>query len=626
MTFLKSAWAFVVGVKDALVLLAMLLLFGLMWAVFSSRSPTINVPDGGALDIELSGLLVDQATEPSPLSFLTSDDIVPETETAELVRVIDMAAEDPSIKMITLNLDSFLGGGLANLESVGAALTRFRAKNKPVEAWATAYTDDSYYLAAHASSVGVSPMGAVMLRGKGGSNLYFKDALDKLKVNVEVFRVGTYKSFVEPFTRNESSPEARAADQMLADDLWASWRGGVERQRKGLDVAALLASWPARTAGANLNQAELAEDAGLVDKVVSEADWRNALVKTLGTGNDPDVPGDFKRIDARDYWLAKRPLAESGPGVAIVHVAGSIVDGEAPPGEAGGDTVADLIDKATADPDVLAIVVRVDSGGGSALASEKIREAMQEARNRKLPVIASFGPVAASGGYWVGAGADTIFASPSTVTGSIGVFGIIPTFEGTLDKLGISTDGVATTPYSGQPDIVAGLNEPTRALIQGGVRDIYAQFLTLVSTSRKMPVAEVEKIAEGRVWSGVRAKELKLVDKFGDLDAAIAEAGRRAKIEGRPRVIAMLPPQPWLMQLLQTLEGGGSSEAAPRDAMASAVLASRMRAAGQVAEAVSVAEGASVQASCLGCSRWRVSLPPKKPASGLLPLVKGLVD
>ena len=626
MTFLKGAWAFVVGVKDALVLLAMLLLFGLLWAAFSSRSPTIAVPDGGALDIELSGLLVDQATEPSPLSFLTSEDIVPETETAQLVRVIDMAAEDPSIKMITLNLDSFLGGGLANLESVGAALTRFRAKNKPVEAWATAYTDDSYYLAAHASSVGVSPMGAVMLRGKGGSNLYFKDALDKLKVNVEVFRVGTYKSFVEPFTRNDSSPEAKAADQMLADDLWASWRGGVERQRKGLDVAALLASWPARTAGANRNQAELAKDAGLVDKVVTEADWRNALAKTLGTGDDPDVPGDFKRIDARDYWQAKRPLAESGPGVAVVHVAGSIVDGEAPPGEAGGDTVAELIDKATADPDVLAIVVRVDSGGGSALASEKIRQAMQEARNRKLPVIASFGPVAASGGYWVGAGADAIFASPSTVTGSIGVFGIIPTFEGTLDKLGISTDGVATTPYSGQPDIVAGLNEPTRALIQGGVRDIYAQFLTLVSTSRKMPVAEVEKIAEGRVWSGVRAKELKLVDQFGDLDAAIAEAGRRAKIEGKPRVIAMRPPQPWLMQLMQTLEGGGSSEAAPRDAMANAVLASRLRAAGQVAEAVSVAEGASVQASCLGCSSWRVAVPPKKPEPGAFALLKGLVD
>lgn len=625
MTFLKSAWAFVVGVKDALVLLAMLLLFGVLWATFSSRSPAISVPEGGALNIELSGLLVDQASETSPLAFVSGEQIIPETETAELVKVIDMAAEDPAISMITLNLNSFLGGGLANLESVGAALVRFRAKNKEIESWATAYGDDAYYLASHTDSIGVSPMGAVMISGPGGSGLYFKDALDKLKVNVEVFRVGTYKSFVEPFTRNDSSPEAKAANQMLADDMWANWRLGVERQRPALKMAALMKSWPARLADANRPQAELAKDAGLVDVVVSEADWRNKLVERLGGGDDPDIPGDFKRIDAHDYWAVKRPLAESGPGVAVVHVAGAIVDGMAPPGQAGGDTVAELIDKATADPDVLAIVVRVDSGGGSAIASEKIRSAMQQARDRKLPVIASFGPVAASGGYWVGAGADMIFASPSTVTGSIGVFGIIPTFEGTLEKLGVSADGVRTTPYSGQPDVVAGLNEPTRSLIQGSVRDTYAQFLTLVSTSREMPVAEVEKVAEGRVWSGSRAKQLKLVDQFGDLDAAVAEAGRRAKIEGKPRVIVMRQPQPWLVQILQTLEGG-SSEAAPQDAMATAVLASRMRAAGQVAEALSVAQGATVQASCMGCTSWRVALPRKLAEADYLAALKRLVD
>lgn len=625
MTFLKSAWAFVVGVKDALVLLAMLLFFGLLWAAFSWRSPAIVVPDGGALNIELDGLLVDQASDPSPLALVSGEEVIPETETAALVKMIDTAAEDPAISMITLDLDSFLGGGLANLESVGAALGRFRAKNKEVEAWATAYGDDSYYLASHASSIGVSPMGAVMLRGTGGSNLYFKDALDKLKVNVEVFRVGTYKSFVEPFTRNDSSPEAKAADQMLADDLWAGWRAGVQRQRPQLDVAALLESWPARIAGANRNQAELAKDAGLVDLVVDEAEWRGKLVERLGAGDEPDLPGDYKRISGRDYWLAKRPLTQSGPVVAVVRVSGAIVDGSAPPGQAGGDTIAGLIDKATADKNVRALVVRVDSGGGSALASENIRQAMQQARARKMPVIASFGPVAASGGYWVGAGADMIFASPSTVTGSIGVFGIIPTFEGTLDKLGISTDGVRTTPFSGQPDVVGGLNEPTRALIQGSVKDIYAQFLTLVSTSRKLPVAEVEKIAEGRVWSGARAKELKLVDQFGDLDAAVAEAGRRAGIEGRPQVKEMRPDQPLLVQLLGQFEGQ-ASQAAPRDAMATMVLASRIRAASQVSEALTVANGASVQASCMGCSAWRPA-PPRKPAQPeWRALLKGLVD
>jgi protease-4 len=526
--------------------------------------------------------------------------------------------------MITLDLDGFIGGGQANLESVGAALARFRAQKKTVEAWATAYGDDGYYLAAHADRIAVAPMGAVLLTGPGGSGLYFKDALDRLKVNVEVFRVGTYKSFVEPFTRNEASPEARAADQQLADDLWASWRSGVQRQRQELDVAATLASWPARVAGANQSQAELAKSAGLVDEVLSETAWHARLRKTLGEGDEPERPGDYKRVSLEDYWAARRPTATKGPAVAVVHVAGNIVDGDAPAGTAGGDTVSELIEDAIADDDVKALVVRVDSGGGSALASEQIRQAMLQARAKKLPVVASFGPVAASGGYWVGAGADTIFASPATITGSIGVFGVIPTFERSLAEIGVSTDGVVTTPFSGQPDIVGGLNAPTRALIQGGVEDIYRQFLTLVSTARKMPVAEVAPIAEGRVWSGARAKELRLVDQYGDLQAAIREAGRRAGIEGEPRVKVMRIPEPFLVQLLSQLEG---NVAAPqRDAMARAVTVSRLRAAAQVEAAMQVATGPTVQAHCLTCLGYGV--PARSPrVATLLDLLKArLVD
>jgi protease-4 len=605
MQFLKGVWTFLVGVKDALVLLFMLLVFGVLWASLSSGSPRITVPEGAALHVDLDGLLVDQAQQASPLAFVTGEPVIPETETAQLVKAIDLAAEDPAIRMITLDLDGFMGGGLANLESVGNALVRFRAKGKRVESWATAYGDDGYYLAAHADSVGLSPMGAVLISGPGGKGLYFKDALDRLKVNVEVFRVGTYKSFVEPFTRNDSSPEARAADQALADDLWAGWRTGVEKQRKGLDMAALTASWPARLAGANRDQANLAKDAGLVDVVQSDTAWRTALVKTLGEGDDADLPGDYKRIDVRDYLASRGPLSETGPAVAVVHVSGSIVDGDAPPGQAGGDTIAEMIDEATADGDIKALVVRVDSPGGSALASERIRLAMLEARARKMPVIASFGPVAASGGYWVGTGAETIFASPNTITGSIGVFGIIPTFERTLGELGVSADGVTTTPFSGQPDLVGGLNEPTRALIQGGVEDIYRQFLTLVSQSRKMPVAEVAPIAEGRVWSGTRAKQLKLVDQFGDLDAAVAEAGRRAGIEGKPRVVVMTQPQPWLVEILSQLEGQtGTGRSGGRDALSRAVTASRMRSAAEVEAAINVAKGPSIQAQCLSCARF----------------------
>jgi protease-4 len=356
-------------------------------------------------------------------------------------------------------------------------------------------------------------------------------------------------------------------------------------------------------AGANQSQAELAKGAGLVDEVISRTAWAERLQKQLGAGKDADRPGDFKRVDYRDYWAARRPTGTSGPAVAVVHVAGTIVDGEAPAGTAGGGTVSQLIRDAIADKDVKALVVRVDSGGGSAIASEEIRLAMEEARARKLPVIASFGPVAASGGYWVATGADTVFASPATITGSIGVFGVIPTFAGTLQELGISTDGVQTTPFSGQPDVVGGLNDPTRTLIQAGVEDIYRQFLTRVSTARKMPVADVAPIAEGRVWSGTRAMELKLVDQYGDLQTAIREAGRRAGLKGEPRVRTMSPPKPFLVELLSGLEGGST---VPQDALARAVTVSRLRAAAQVDAALAVAKGPTVQAHCLTCMGYTI--------------------
>ena len=616
MQFLKSVWQFLVGVKDALVLIFLLLLFGGLWAAFSMSSPKARVPSDAALLVDLDGVLVDQASEPSLLASLAGETIVPETDTAALVRTIDLAAKDDSIRMIALDLDGFMGGGQANIESVGEALMRFRAAGKQVESWATSYGDDAYLLAAHANRIGVSPMGAVLLAGPGGNRLYFKEALDKLKVDVEVFRVGTYKSFVEPFTRTEASPEAKAADQVLADDMWARWRAVVQARRKGLDVAATVDSWPARIAGSNRTQAELAKDAGLVDTVLTGAQWHRDLRKTVGEGDDPDVPGDFRRVDFRDYYAIRQPIAETGPAVGVVHVTGSIVDGEAPPGQAGGTTVAALIRQAVADGDVQALVVRIDSGGGSALASDEIRQAMLEAKAAGMPVVASFGPVAASGGYWVGSGADTIFASPSTITGSIGVFGIIPTFGRTLDNFGIHSDGVKTTPFSGQPDVMGGLNEPTRTLIQGQVQDIYRQFIGVVSAARKLPPAEVEKIAEGRVWSGTRAKELKLIDRFGDLDAAVAEAGRQAKIEGKPRVKVMRPPQPLLMAMLNRLFGAAEAPAT-QDAMATAIAASRLKAAAQVAEAMDVAQGASVQANCLGCSAWSVPPPRRARDAGL---------
>lgn len=598
MAFLRSVWSIMVGIKDALVLLLLVLFFVALFAALSFQAPGASVPDGAALVLDMEGSLVDQAQEVSPFAFLSGQEIIPEIEVRDLVKAIDTAKDDAAISMIVLDMDGFMGGGLANLESVGAALARFRASGKPVESYAVGYADDGYFLAAHASKIWLSPLGAVVLTGPGGNNLYFKEALDKLKVNIEVFRVGTYKSFVEPFTRNESSPEAKAANQVLADDLWLRYRQQVQAQRKALDLQALLDTWQARVTGANKGQAELALDAGLVDELAGKSEYANDLRTRVGAGDDEDMPGDFKRVGFQQYLAARDSMAQSGDAVGIVHVSGSIVDGEAPAGQAGGATVADLIDRATADPDIKALVIRVDSGGGSVLASERIREAILQAKKRDMPVVASFGPVAASGGYWLATAADAIYAQPSTITGSIGVFGIIPTFEKSLKEIGVSSDGVTTSPFSGQPDIAGGLNEPTRALFQASVADTYRRFVALVAESRKLPVAQVEAMAEGRVWSGTRALDLKLIDGFGDLDFAVKEAAKRAKLAPDTRAVVIRPDLPFLARLFADLNGGS---APPADAMAQQVLASRARALSQVQTAVAIASGPSIQAHCLTC-------------------------
>lgn len=616
MNIVRRIWAVLIGVKNLLVLIAMLMFFGILAAAWFASSPKVHVADGSALEIRLAGLLVDQAAEAAPLTILSGEPIIPQTEAGTLIRAIDTAASDPAIRLITLNLDRFLGGGLANLQAVGAALDRFRQADKEVRVWATAYEDDGYYLASFANEIAMSPQGAVILRGPGGSSLYFKDALDKLGVNVEVFRVGTYKSFVEPFTRQNASDEARAASQQLAVDLWQSWQQDVARARPDLDLQSALTNRQNRSEGRNRSQAEQAQDAGLIDAVMTEQQWRRKQAEELGPNDTKrKILGDYKRVSLADYRQARLSAPESGPAVAIVHVSGAIVDGESPAGAAGGDTISSLIERAIASKDVKALVVRIDSGGGSVLASEKIRLALESARQNDMPVVASFGPVAASGGYWLATAADMILASPTTVTGSIGVFGIIPTFETSLGKLGITTDGISTTELSGQPDIFGGLNDPARTMIQSSVEDVYRDFLGLVARARDLPVTDVEPIAEGRVWSGQRAVDHDLVDRFGDLNAAIAEAAERAELGASPRVVTLRPEQPMFLRLLRNFMGTQSA-LPPVDGLGSGILGARLKLSTQLMDArVMLQNGATIQASCLDCSSYRVAAPPPLPTA-----------
>lgn len=574
-------------------------------ALLSSGKPVKGVPDGGALVVAMQGALVDQASEVSPFDAAGGGGMA-EVQARDVIRALDRAAADKRIKAVVLELDGFAGGGQANIAAVADAVARVKAAGKPVHAWATAYGDDAWALAAAANRIWVNPLGGVIITGPGGSRLYFARALEKLQVDVNVFRVGTYKSFVEPYTRAGASPEAKAADQALAGSLWASWLADAKRLRPNANVAAYVEQLPQRLGAAGGDGAQAALAAGLVDRIASRDAFEDAMVELVGEA-DPEEWGRYRGVGLMDYLDATGGAAR-GDAVGVVYVSGNIVDGEAPRGTAGSATIRAALQKALAESkDIKALVVRVDSGGGSVTASEEIRAALLAAKADGLPVVASFGPVAASGGYWVGTAADEIYAQPSTITGSIGVFAILPSFPRALNEIGINSDGVKTTPYSGEPDIVAGLSPQVRQVLQMGVEDVYRRFLKLVGDARKLPVSEVDKVGQGRVWSGADARQLKLVDGFGGLDVAVAAAARKAGIKpgdgGAFRVVDIEKPEPAWMKALRRFSRSEAEEQA-RDAWAVAVQASRLRllAAAQDMAFLASGRGATMQAACLECA------------------------
>ncbi len=605
MSIVRGIWRFLVGVKDMLVLLLLVIFFVGLWTALNHRT-TLTVPDGGALVIELDGAIVDQAVGRSPLQLASGGNVRGETEVRDIIRAINSAAGDKRIKAISLDLDTFVGAGEANLQSIGTALAAFRKSGKPVIAYATAYSDDGYYLAAQADKIWLNPLGGVLLTGPGGANLYFKRALDKLNVDVNVFRVGTYKSFVEPFTRNEASPEAKAAEQALVDSLWATYVADVRKVRPAADVNAFLAQLPQRLAAADGDEAQAALKARLVDVIGNRSAFDAAMVKLVGSGSQHAF-GTYKGITLDRYLAATDSLVPaSGPAVGVVYVTGNIVDGEAPRGSAGGTTISHAIAKAIADnDDIKALVVRIDSGGGSVLASEEIRQALLDAKAGGLPIVASFGPVAASGGYWVGSAADEIYAQPSTITGSIGVFAIIPSFNRSLAALGIGADGVKSTPYSGEPDVLRGLSPETRVLLQASVEDIYRRFTGIVAKSRKLPIGEVDRIGQGRVWAGVAAQQLHLVDAMGGLDSAVAAAAKRAGIKGKVRTIDIEKSESPLVGLLSSfVPDGGDEEQARRDPFAKLTAVSRLHLLAAISDVQAIAGGPTMQAACLECGAF----------------------
>ncbi len=532
MIFARKVWHLLVAIKDGLTLLLLLLFFGLLYAALTGRPSAAQVQKG-ALLIKLDGAVVEELSVANPLEQLVSQQTpMKEYRARDLAQSIRAAAGDDRIKAVVLDLSRFSGGGLVHIQELGAALDTVRAAKKPVLTFAVAYVDDGMMLAAHASEVWVDPLGGAFVAGPGGHNLYFGKLLERLKITAHVYRVGTFKDYVEPYLRNEQSGPAKEARRALYASIWDEWRADVAKARPGADIARVTTDPIGWLKAAQGNSAEASKAAGLVDRIGNRTDFGARVAQIVGKDPLDALPGKFAHTNYR-VWLAANPPKTPGDAIPVITVAGEIVDGKAGPGTAGGDRIARLIDEVSSE-DAPALVLRVDSPGGSVMASEAIRAALERFKasgrgGKKVTV--SMANLAASGGYWVSTPAVRIFAEPGTITGSIGIFAVIPSFERALAEYGVNGDGVRTTPLSGQPDILTGFTPEVDGMLQANIESGYARFIGLVAKSRGKTPEQVDAIAQGRVWDGGTARQNGLVDQFGGLDDALAYAAKQAGLK-----------------------------------------------------------------------------------------------
>lgn len=514
--------------------LLFLVLIGLF--IFSILGADVKpLPGKAALLLMPSGVLVEERSFTDPLTQLMeqSSPYDAETPVRDLTEALKNAAGDSRITGVVLDVSHLAGGGISKLDDVGRAIGEFRKSGKPVIAVSDTYNQDQYYLASFADEIQVNPMGGVIITGYGYYGSFFRQAADKLKINFHVFRAGEFKSAVEPFTRDSMSEEARENAMAWVDELWKKFTTDIEAQRN-LDVGAIdrfVETLPSALGNYRGDLASLALSARLVDRIATRPQMAAYLEEKFGADED-----GFLNINHKTYLAHLRlPLVEpaeneSAANIGVIVASGTILDGEQMEGSIGGDSLSFLLRQARQDTSLKALVLRVDSPGGSAFASDLIRQELLEVR-KKMPVIVSMGSVAASGGYWIAAEADEIWAQPTTITGSIGVFGIIPTFEDSLAALGVSSDGVGTTKLADINHLDRPLSEEAATLIQLSIENIYHQFLALVANGRHSTPDEIDAIARGRVWTGQQAKEIGLVDNLGNLDDAVAAAASRAGIE-----------------------------------------------------------------------------------------------
>ncbi|EBW4443920.1 signal peptide peptidase SppA [Salmonella enterica subsp. enterica serovar Arechavaleta] len=487
----------------------------------------------GALLLDISGVIVDKPSTNHRLGALgrqlfgASSDRLQENSLFDIVNTIRQAKDDRNITGIVLDLKNFTGADQPSMRYIGKALREFRDSGKPVFAVGENYSQGQYYLASFANKIWLSPQGQVDLHGFATNGLYYKTLLDKLKVSTHVFRVGTYKSAVEPFIRDDMSPAAREADSRWIGELWQNYLHTVSANRQ-ISPQQLFPGAQAIIDGLTSvggDTAKYALDHKLVDALASSADVEKALTKQFGWSK---TENNYRAISYYDYSL-KTP-ADTGGTIAVIFANGAIMDGEETPGNVGGDTTASQIRDARLDPKVKAIVLRVNSPGGSVNASEVIRAELAAARAAGKPVVVSMGGMAASGGYWISTPANYIVASPSTLTGSIGIFGVINTVENSLSSIGVHSDGVSTSPLA-DISMTKALSPEVQQMMQLSIEYGYKRFITLVADARKRTPEQIDKIAQGHVWTGEDAKANGLVDSLGDFDDAVAKAAELAKLK-----------------------------------------------------------------------------------------------
>lgn len=534
-----------------LLFLALLVFVVAAW-LYEER-PTLA--DNTALVVNIKGPIVEQYTGAAGEAALAQVLLERERETQlrDILAALDAAAKDERIARVLLLLDDLESTGLATLREVAAAVERVKAAGKQVVAWGSSFDQRQYYLAAHANEVYLHPQGMVLLRGLGGYRNYYRDALDRLGISVNVFKAGQYKSFAEPFVQNAPSPEALDDEKRLLGDLWQQYTSAIEQARRLPEgsIGRLIDELPQRFAAVKGDAARLALQEKLVDALKTRDELRALMIERGALDREHKT---FRQIALAGY-VALQPSRARGDAVGVVVAAGDIVNGEAPQGMIGGESTSELVRRARESDRVKAVVLRVDSPGGSAFGAELIRRELELTQKAGKPVIVSFGDVAASGGYWISMAADQVIADPATITGSIGVFALLPSADKAMEKLSLHTAGVTTTWLGGAADPRRPLDPRVGELIQTSVGHTYDKFIELAAAARKSTPEKINEVAQGRIWTGRQASERELVDRIGGFTDALKEAAARANLGEDFRVVYVEPEPRGVDRLLALLFG-----------------------------------------------------------------------